>query len=446
MKKPKRPPDHWALFKRAGQDGDRLDAVVQASRATGIDASYLHWDKLRHRRPPEGLTLEDWWLAIKWRRTSSYREVPLRDTAGEGFVYAMVDPIPAQLRELDMGLGGTIGVPDLEPLTNTAERDRYLIRSLMEEAITSSQLEGAATTREQAREMIRTKRKARDGYERMILNNYRTMRHIVGLRERDFTPELVLEIHGIVTEDTLERREDEGRFRSPDRQIDIGNETGDVFHVPPPAEDLPERMQQMCDFANGEPAEPFVHPVIRSIIVHFWLAYDHPFADGNGRTARALFYWSMLRNGYWLCEFISISEILLKAPARYGRAFLYTETDGNDLTYFVLHQLTVLERAIRQLREFVKRKQDRVRRLERELKATSTLNHRQKALIEHALRHPNQQYTMKSHGNSHGVVHQTARSDLLDLAERGYLDKRKVGRTWRFTPVADLEELLRGEG
>ena len=65
----------------------------------------------------------------------------------------------------------------------------------------------------------------------------------------------------------------------------------------------------MVEIAGG-----FIHPMIRSIILHFWLAYDHPFVDGNGRTARALFYWSMLRHGYWLFEFISISQIILKGP------------------------------------------------------------------------------------------------------------------------------------
>ena len=65
----------------------------------------------------------------------------------------------------------------------------------------------------------------------------------------------------------------------------------------------------------------FLHPVIRSILLHFWVAYDHPFVDGNGRNARALFYWSMLRHGFWLAEFFSISHEILKAPRKYYRAF-----------------------------------------------------------------------------------------------------------------------------
>ena len=92
-----------------------------------------------------------------------------------------------------------------------------------------------------------------------------------------------------------------------------------------------------------------MHPAIRAIILHFWLAYDHPFIDGNGRTARALFYWLMLRHGYWLFEFISISEIILKAPVQYGEAFLYTETDQNDLTYFIIHQTEVIRKSMQSL-------------------------------------------------------------------------------------------------
>jgi Fic family protein len=63
-----------------------------------------------------------------------------------------------------------------------------------------------------------------------------------------------------------------------------------VFHTPPPAAELPARLEAMCDFANSKTPDTFIHPVVRGIFLHFWLAYDHPFVDGNGRTARALFY------------------------------------------------------------------------------------------------------------------------------------------------------------
>ena len=201
-------------------------------------------------------------------------------------------------------------------------------------------------------------------------------------------------------------------------------------------------MVAMCDFANGKTPEKFIHPVLRSVVLHFWLAYDHPFVDGNGRVARALFYWSMLRHGYWLFEFVSISQIILNAPAKYARAFLYAETDDNDLTYFIIHQLDVIWRAMKELHKYIKRKTETLRDAESRLRGITELNHRQQALISRALRHPQQRYTYRSHRMSHNVAYETARTDLLDLEQRGLLHSRKVGRTWVFTPSSDLEGRL----
>ena len=199
----------------------------------------------------------------------------------------------------------------------------------------------------------------------------------------------------------------------------------------------------MCAFANSETPSCFVHPVIRSILLHFWLAYDHPFKDGNGRTARALFYWSMLRHNYWLCEFISISHIIASAPRRYYLAFLHTDTDGNDLTYFLLHQIEILRRAIEQLHAYVRRKAEELQALDRQLRGMQYLNHRQRALVDHALRHPDTHYTIESHRASHDVVYETARSDLRNLVARGLLEAGKSGRRWVFIPADDLAQRLR---
>jgi Fic family protein len=215
-----------------------------------------------------------------------------------------------------------------------------------------------------------------------------------------------------------------------------------VLHVPPPADELSRRTLEMCNFANAQTSGGFIHPLLRSIILHFWLAYDHPFVDGNGRTARALFYWSMLKRGYWLFEFITISKVIHMGPVKYAQAFLYTETDGNDLTYFILYHANVVRRAISELYKYIDRHTERLNEANKHLQAFALLNHRQRELISHALRHPDQRYTVESHRNSHRVVYETARSDLLELAERGLLDKRKIGKTWVFTPAPDLSEKL----
>jgi Fic family protein len=330
-----------------------------------------------------------------------------------------------------------------EPITNPQTRDRYLVRSLIEEAITSSQLEGAVTTREVAKEMIRTGRTPRDTSEQMILNNYATMQRITELKKEPLSREMILDIHRLVTEGTLDDPTAAGRFRRSDEKRIVGDEYGEVFHDPPPAAELLERLEAMCDFGNGKTPPYFVHPAVRAIILHFWLAYDHPFVDGNGRTARALFYWSMLHEGYWLFEFISISSILRKAPVKYGRSFLYTETDDNDLTYFIVAQTEVIRRAIEDLHAYIGRKTAEVQELETHLRALDLFNHRQVEVVRHALKHPYQLYTIESHRKSHNVVYQTARTDLLDLTKRGVLGQKKQGKKIVFTVPRDLPEILK---
>lgn len=348
--------------------------------------------------------------------------------------------MPEKLHKVDLGAGGLIQMP--EQITNPETRDQYYVGSLMEEAITSSQLEGATTTRQVAKAMIRQGRQPRDRSEQMILNNYLTMQRIGKLKNEPLTKELVFEIHKFVTDRALDDESAGGRFRRQDEPVRVEGPDGEVFHEPPPASQLEERMAIMCGFANGMMPAGFLHPMIRSIILHFWLSYDHPFVDGNGRTARALFYWSMLRNGYWLAEFISISHIIRRGPAKYGRAFLYSETDDNDLTYFMRYHLHVIGQAVNELHEYIKRKTREVQALESELRGVVALNHRQRALVGHAMRHPHHKYMVESHWVSHNVSYETARADLLDLRDRELLSATKVRKTWYFVPANDLHEKL----
>ena len=460
MKMPKTPPDFNKLWEQIVTDPEKVQQVFSIDPEPATKGKYLHWDKLRHYSPPKDLSHEQWWLILKRKRKQLYKSVPLCDKDGQSFKYLTIDPIPEILHKIDQDAGGLIQMP--EQITNpdteeqyyisslikeaitSSQKEQYYISSLIKEAITSSQLEGAATTRFVAEEMIQTGRKPTDKSEQMILNNFSAMKHIRKLKDKPLTKELIFELHRLVTEKTLDDPSATGRFRkdNKDEKINICDMYNEVFHDPPHADELENRMELMCDFANEKKTSGFIHPIIRSIILHFWLAYDHPFVDGNGRTARALFYWSMLHHNFWLFEFISISQIILQAPAKYGRAFLYTETDENDLTYFILYHLEVIQRAIKELNEYIKRKTEKLQKVERELQGIIALNHRQRTLIIHALRHPNQRYTFKSHQISHNIVYQTSRLDLLDLENRGLLTSKKVGRTWYFTPITKLEEKL----
>jgi Fic family protein len=403
---------------------------------------YRHWDTFRHLAPPLNCSTEQAWLAVKLARQSLYRTLPLLDVRERPFVFAVPNPVLEMLHRIDRDAGGSIrGDAVLARAIGSESRDTYLFQSLVEEAITSSQLEGASTTRRVAKEMIQEGREPRDRSERMIYNNYQALLFVRRIIDEPLTSSSVFELQRILTDETLDDQDAAGRFRRADEHIVVSDDVGQTLHMPPPANQLAERMEVMIAFANGDEGE-FIPPPVRATLLHFWLAYDHPFVDGNGRTARALFYWSMARQGYWLCEFVSISRILKRAKAAYARSFLYTESDENDATYFILHQLRVLIRAIEDLHVYLKRRtaelrvaEDRVRHM-RGLK--EELNYRQLALVNHALKRSEAVYTVESHRISHGVVYETARTDLLHLAKLGLLDKHKRGRTYVFVPSARL--------
>lgn len=424
---------------------ERVSALLRAPDDARERGSYLHWDKLVHLDPPEGLSTDEWWLKIKLGRSSSLRPLPLTDPEGTPLHFNLPDAVLRLLHHADQRCSGEIAMSEVGTADGHA-RQHYLVNSLMEEAIRSSQLEGATTSRRVAKDLLRSGRSPRDRSERMILNNYRAM---VFMRERmgqELTPAAVLELHRTLTEGTLDNPDAAGRLQRPDesRVAVFDRDDGVLLYSPPPAEQLPERLEALCRFANGDDEESgFVHPVVRAVLLHFWVGYDHPFEDGNGRTARALFYWCMRTRGYWLVEYLSVSRILRDAPGKYVRSYLLTETDEGDTTYFLLYQLQVLERAIEELHRYIERKTSEIREVEALIRGVSELNHRQLALLGGALRAVDHEYTLGGHAHIHDVTHETARADLGGLASAGLLERNRIGRQFVFRPPPDLADRLK---
>ena len=210
MKQPLAPKPLHELF---AENSEKVPTMLDLRLGPTVGGRYEHWDKLRRREPPEGLTHEQWWLGIKFSRNSQYRQLPFRDTRGRPFVYMLPDQVQQALYRIDSQARGWVGISD--HVTNPETRDRFIVSSLIEEAITSSQLEGASTPRVVATNMIRAGRRPRDRSERMILNNYRVMEDIRRLRENPLTIDTLLQLHATLTADTLGDSESEGRIQRP---------------------------------------------------------------------------------------------------------------------------------------------------------------------------------------------------------------------------------------
>lgn len=423
----KHPPPDSGLADLPGSEilGDpRVQAALQKTRLR-------HWyfDKFRFLLPP-GVSPERLWNYVRLQRSLDLRALPLVDEQGTPFRVCVPPDSARLLSQIDRQAAGSI----LTDEAHLPDRERFIISSLMEEAISSSLLEGAQTTRVVAKQMLREGRKPRDKGEQMVCNNWRAMETIRDRQNEPLSLELLLELHAVVCNDTLRDAADCGRLRRRDDISVVDVRLDEVVHQPPPWTELEERLNRLFAWANDDEGEWF-HPVVKASVLHFMLGYEHPFVDGNGRTARALFYHFMLSRGYWLFEFLPVSRFFLRARGQYGRAFLHVEGDGGDVTYFVAHSLRVVELALGDLRLYLERKR-REAQLPAQVELPADLNARQKALLGHAASHPDARYSFALHQNLHQVVYQTARADLLGLEARGFLKRTTEGNKFVFAPVA----------
>ena len=409
-----------------------------------VDAQgrYLPWDEIRYRQPPDGLTRRQWWLSLVTARRAARNELPLLGRGGQAFWFCETGPLPGYLKRWEAAVSGYDRHSDLG--LDDVERNQLRVSSQMFESIQSSRLEGANTTREVALEMLRDGRLPRDYGERMIANNYAAMELISQwtTENEPFDVDHILQVHRVVTDGAL-RAEDVGRLQIPgDPRVYVVSRGGEVVHEPPPAAELPERMKRLCDFENHLAQASDLHPLVKAILVHFMIGYDHPFADGNGRTARALFYWSLLRSGIWLSQFLPISEFLLAAPGQYSRAYQFVHADGNDVTHFLLHQLDVVERSVERLESRVRGVRSWMMDAREATAQESRLNQRQVDLLAEFLDDPSRYITIARHRRTNGVSYAVAHGDLADLVERGLLERERVGRRLQFRAAPDFQERL----
>ncbi len=421
-----------------------LQLAEQAREETNRTDAYRSWEEIRYRSGPGGISSEEWWLGIKFNRLQSRQTLPLCSESGKPFNYAINNLVMRQLRFIDSMAGGSLH-SDASTTLSRQSRTNYLVFSLEEESIMSSILEGASVTRADAKAMLRENRTPRDTDERMIANNYRTMQQIIAWRNEALTPERLLSLHRLMTEGTLDSPGCEGSWRQESDHVRIEDErTGDIVYTPPPAADVPQLMQGLCDFANAEDESNYLHPVLKAIILHYWLAWVHPFTDGNGRTARTLFYWYMLRHDYWLFEYITISrEIRSQKNGRsYYDAFRYTDMDDKDLNYFISDQLLTISRAIESFYDYIRSKKKEQDSLLKHIDGQLDLNNRQRQVLTAMLKDSDMVITFESHMNTFHVTRQTARTDILQLVDRGYLICRKQARAHRFLAAPDLEKKL----
>lgn len=433
MAKIKKPPE-WTkyfspnLIQKGLNSSELLQLVKKAER------EYVYWDTFKYYPSPPDFTIEESWAYLKFTRISNRENTLIKTSDNTYFTFTTTKTIYQKLSYIDSNTSGFISTEWKKP-TET-QKNQLIISGLSEEAIASSQIEGANTSRKVAKDMILSKRKPRTKDEQMIINNYQVMQRLLDWEDLNLSVEMLLEIQKNITTETLDNENDSGRLRTNEDNIAvIDSLTGETVFTPPPSNIVKTELVELIKYANNEAAEEeFVHPVVKACILHFWLVYLHPFVDGNGRTARALFYWYLLKKNYWMFQYLSVSRVIKKSKTQYDNSFLYSELDGNDLTYFLSYMVKSIMQSIE---DFIIHYNKKLQEDEITEKITSILkgfNERQINLLQHLNEYRNETVDINTHQNKHRVAYQTARTDILGLVEKGFLTQMINGKKYEYIP------------
>ncbi len=408
-------------------------------RVSEID--YLYWDKVRYQSLPEDLSAIEFWYMVKLVRNISSRGTKIKAENGKYFTWIRLNNTDEYLHKIDMKIGGEI-FSHYSNIITPYGKQRLLTKSIIEEAIASSQLEGAVTTTPMAKKLILENRVPKDRSERMIVNNYKTMQAITEeYKNKPLSHEMFFELHKLITKDTLDQ-DKQGRYRTNADDITINDQLRYIYHIPPKEEFLNEQIEELIKYANDESDEGFTHPIVKAIFIHFWIGYLHPFYDGNGRIARTLFYWYLLKKSYWAIQYLPISLVIRNAPDQYGMSFVYSEQDNLDLTYFFDFNIKKMLEALDNFEEYIKKKTTENTKMENVLHEKYSLNERQHELLRYLIVKGEKSYiTPSSFIELNKVSRETASKDLKSLESLDLIRKKRVGKNMRYSAT----DLLRRE-
>jgi Fic family protein len=409
-----------------------------------LNSEYIYWDNFRFKEPiPKETSREQLWLAIKMFRESQNVKSVITDEKGKNFTWAKLDYFEEFFHELDMSTGGELFVEKTG--VDKANKQQLITRGIMEEAIASSQLEGAATSRQTAKKMLREGRKPKNESEQMIVNSYISMKAIEEkYKNSKMSMDLILELHGLITKDTFDSTGSKPRLRKKDEPIYVSDKvTGEIYHKGPNMGFVKKELPKLIKFANDElEMHTFIHPVIKAIMIHFWIGYLHPFTDGNGRIARQLFYWYLIKQGYWAFVYLPISKVIKVSPKQYIMAYVYSEQDDNNLTYFIDYNVKKIKLALNDFKTYVKEQSTGNTKMKKRSETKHNLNMRQVQLLQYLHGDPDERTTLTIHMNINQITRMTATKDLKSLLEKGFLLAKKQGRNVYYYGTKKIENLF----
>ena len=280
----------------------------------------------------------------------------------------------------------------------------------------STAIEGNPLTLEQVRalEEGRELSAANARSKREVLNYFAGLRYVEKQAgKKTIRHEDIFELHRLLADKVMDQG-DAGRYRMI--QVRVGR------HFPPPPADVSGLMFQLLEWWNKKTTD--LSPVLSSSILHYRFEWIHPFADGNGRTGRALALWELYRRGFDSHHIFSVDEYYWENRPAYYQALEAVRTSGDDLTGW-------LEYCAEGLRQTLERVWLRIQELNVKSSAKLVLRPRQEQLLK----------LLRDHGSltpaelwkSLSISKQGTMDLLRPLLDAGLVEKIGGKKTGRYT-------------
>ncbi len=254
----------------------------------------------------------------------------------------------------------------------------------------------------------------------IALRFYHTIRGLPDTLSQAITPEYIMGVHRMLREGDP----DAGTLRSVDEPAEMRSDT----LVTPPAHILAE-LKAMQAYSESQDV-PFVHPLIKSLALAWWIRRVRPFNEYNYAVSRLVSMAAALRYGYNVMGIIDSGQKPQESA----------ETD-EDLTCRFIRQLGVITRSNEFVESELRRRLARYREVTARF-ADLDVNHRQALILDRAFRSPDYDFTIKHHARTRGLGYETARQDFTKLVAAGYLEHRRQGKAFVFRLAQGAEKTL----
>lgn len=416
-------------------DDKAVQPVLQKAMLQ-INNSYLDWDKVQNMQfAGVPFTNKEIWLAALDARQQGFT----RNLSVENyhFKWSLSNAMEALLHELDIAIAGGAAIKEL--LTEK-DKPRHSVNALVDEAYTSAQLAGFAITKKTARELLLKSKVPQNTQEQVVSNLYKALQKLNTLKNEQLTKDNLLALHVIVTKDTIKLK-GIGNLRA-NNKFDLSGIEASPNYKAPDYKELQKLTAFIVNFFNDDKTPFFIHPLIKAAIIEWLVLYVRPFKDANGRMARLLSKWYLLKTGYWVMDYIPASNVIVKLKLQYQKCFSQIVTNENDIGYLIHFETQALRMAYRSFKELLQRSVKE--KTENKFLKADGLNTRQVAALQWIKDDAEKIITIRELRSGFGVSKETARTDLTALVEQGWLKNYNLNKkTYAFVKGNKFDSLLK---